>query len=141
MNNRLNIISDNEKNSIDEDDGTPLARGLRSERVIDLITLSTDQSRPELQIIETDTPESIENFFSLLEEKLNNYLDYLLDGHFASQFPQYTQGTFAEAHPLIVLQMPEATDPDLAAKLQQMLEAFSNFLKSTKIGFERRFPD
>lgn len=62
-------------------------RGLHNPRMLDLIQLNDSGSSVELHIIEF-RPWS-ESFQNELEEKFNNYLDYVLDGHLVAQYPAY----------------------------------------------------
>jgi hypothetical protein len=67
----------------------PMERGVRNPRIVDLVTTDPEHGEVVLKMLEprrwgTD-PDQVEQ----LEEKLNNYFVYVLDGHLARQYPQY----------------------------------------------------
>lgn len=69
------------------------ARGVHNPRVVDLISRPSETGPVRLVMMEfrnwSEDPEQLQQ----LEEKFNNYLDYVLDGHFMAQYPQYQEKT------------------------------------------------
>jgi hypothetical protein len=76
-------------------DHLPDTRGVKNPKVIDLVKPESDSDSIVLQMIEDrpwpalftsqDTTERLDE----LSEKFNNYLDYVIDGWFLQQYPQY----------------------------------------------------
>lgn len=79
-----------------------VTRGVRNPRVVDLITVIAATSSIDgagtgagdeivvLKMVEDRPFGSDPNQAGQLEEKFNNYLDYVLDGWFHRQYPQHT---------------------------------------------------
>ena len=108
------------------------SRGVQNPHVVDLISLIKDEaSAPFVRflILEerpfTEAPEQ----FSQFEEKFNNYLDYILDGHFHGQYPQYKE------HPLEI--SIESHEPP-TSKFEQLFASMAGFAKSVGISFRHQ---
>lgn len=67
----------------------PESRGVTNPRVIDLISLDGENDEVVLLILETRPWGSDSEQLAQLEDKLNSYLAYVLDGWLARQYPQY----------------------------------------------------
>ena len=102
-------------------------RGMHNSRMLDLIQLSADGEKVELHMIEYRS--WCESFQNDLEEKFNNYLDYVLDGHLVNQYPQY-QGKL----PTIVLQYSE----EPTSEVQTLLSVMERYVSSIGWKFETR---
>jgi hypothetical protein len=63
--------------------------GVENPRVVDLIQLDPETDRVVLAMIEPRTWGSSPQQFRQIEEKINRYLGYVLDGHLAEHYPQY----------------------------------------------------
>ena len=102
-------------------------RGVENPRVIDLISHHEHENIIELKIVEmrpwADSREQLEQ----LQEKINNYLDYLLDGFFLQQYPQY-----AGIPITILLECDNTPTPNVS----KFLTAAKSFVKSTGIEFD-----
>jgi len=101
-------------------------RGVHNARVVDLISFDKKKGEVEITMIEirpwaTDTNQLVE-----LQEKFNNYLDYVLDGHFAQQYPQY------QGKPLKFC-LACATPPEETVK--RLIGSMEEYLHSVDIGF------
>ena len=122
----------------------PPHRGVRNPRVIDLITPIADSVKSfsgadalsgsganaptgvELLMIEDRPWGSEPAQLDELQEKLNNYLDYVLDGFLVQQYPAY-------AGLKIRIALECVAEPKGAE--QGLLEAIERYLASTGIGF------
>ena len=89
-------------------------RGVKNPKVIDLIRVPT-AGIVELVMVEDrpwgTSPVQIDE----LAEKFNNYLDYILDGFFIDQYPQYTDSSVR-----IVLEFTSTLGPLETQRLQFM---------------------
>lgn len=105
----------------------PLPRGVRQPRVIDLITPVNElPPRVELLMIEDRPWGSDPAQLDQLQEKLNNYLDYVLDGFLTQQYPDYVGRKIR-----IALQcVTEPKGPE-----RGLIEAIERYLASTGIEF------
>ena len=68
---------------------TTTERGVHNPRVIDLISFDSEAERVVLSIVEFRDWSNSVSQIEELEEKCNNYADYVLDGHLYAQYPQY----------------------------------------------------
>jgi hypothetical protein len=64
--------------------------GVQNAAVIDLITLDKASDTVVLVMIERRPWDASREQFKQIEEKLNRYMGYVLDGFLAEQYPQYT---------------------------------------------------
>jgi len=64
--------------------------GVQNPAVVDLITLDKDSDTVVLVMIERRPWDATREQFKQIEEKLNRYMGYVLDGFLAEQYPQYT---------------------------------------------------
>jgi hypothetical protein len=98
-----------EEQTMDTDSGSPntleanqmdAQRGVANPKVIDLISFNLTTARVELLIVEdrqypdlqqglVELYEQDRTLLLQLEEKLNSYLSYILDGFLADHYPQY----------------------------------------------------
>lgn len=108
-------------------------RGVKNPKIIDLISPSSFDESVELTVWEerSCSPGSDQEALQLtqLEEKLNNYLGYLLDGYFEREYPQYRGKA--------VRVVFEYTGT-MSERYDRFLTAFEQYLKSTPISWERR---
>ena len=58
--------------------------------IVDLIEVDPESGQVVLVMIERRDWESGPQQFPQIEEKINRYMGYVLDGHLASHYPQYT---------------------------------------------------
>lgn len=65
-------------------------RGVENPRIIDLIFPDPDANEVVLAILERRPWGSVERQLHQLEDKLNSYFSYVLDGFLTSQYPDYT---------------------------------------------------
>ena len=63
--------------------------GVQNPAVVDLITLDKDSDTVVLAMIERRPWGVVREQFKQIEEKLNRYMGYVLDGFLAEQYPQY----------------------------------------------------
>jgi hypothetical protein len=63
--------------------------GVQNPAVIDLITLDKDSDTVVLAMVERRPWDATREQFKQIEEKLNRYMGYVLDGFLAEQYPQY----------------------------------------------------
>jgi hypothetical protein len=63
--------------------------GVQNAAVIDLITLDKDADTVVLVMTERRPWDAAREQFKQIEEKLNRYMGYVLDGFLAEQYPQY----------------------------------------------------
>lgn len=121
-----------EPENADENQGSVPAenvfqRGAKNPRVVDLIEYSPADDVLYIHILE-DRPWVEEREMLLqLEEKINNYLDYVLDGHLGRDYPQYS------SVPVCVLFCFRCNPTGLAS---EMLKAVQDFLNSVGLGFK-----
>ena len=64
--------------------------GVQNPAVVDLITLDKDSDTVVLVMIERRPWDATREQFKQIEEKLNRYMGYVLDGFLSEQYPQYT---------------------------------------------------
>src|SRR4051812_40549847 len=64
--------------------------GVQNPAVVDLITLDKASDTVVLVMIERRPWDATREQFKQIEEKLNRYMGYVLDGFLAEQYPQYT---------------------------------------------------
>ncbi len=108
-------------------------RGVHNPRVVDLVYLDPGPSPGNseetvvLSLLEFRPWENSPQQLEELEEKINNYADYVLDGHLFEQYPQY-QGKRV-CFQLRCLENP--TGPAL-----ELVNAIQGFTDSCSIGFE-----
>lgn len=67
----------------------PERRGVANPRIIDLITTDREAGEVVLKIFEPRPWGAVERQLHQLEDKLNAYFSYVLDGFLAQQYPQY----------------------------------------------------
>ncbi len=104
-----------------------IERGVRNPRVIDLITpIPGDTPAVELLMVEDRAWGSDPAQLDQLQEKLNNYLDYVLDGFLAQQYPAYAGRKVRIA--LECVEEPKGAERGL-------LEAIERYLVSTGLEF------
>lgn len=104
-------------------------RGVTNPRVIDLIALDPSSDEVVLSILETRPWGSDPSQLAQLEDKLNSYLAYVLDGWLARQYPQY------EGRKLR-FQLDCAGTP--GATEERFLRAAMNYAAAEGIGFTVR---
>jgi hypothetical protein len=63
--------------------------GVENPRIVDLIELDQGADRVVLVMIERRGWGGVRHQFAQIEEKINRYLGYALDGHLADHYPQY----------------------------------------------------
>lgn len=63
--------------------------GVQNPMIVDLITWDSASARVVLAMIERRPWGSHPVQFQQIEEKINRYLGYVLDGHFAQHYPHY----------------------------------------------------
>jgi hypothetical protein len=63
--------------------------GVQNPMIIDLITLEKASDTVVLAMIERRSWGAAEQQFKQIEEKVNRYMGYVLDGFLAEQYPQY----------------------------------------------------
>lgn len=63
--------------------------GVQNPAVVDLITLDKASDTVVLVMIERRPWDATREQFKQIEEKLNRYMGYVLDGFLAEQYPQY----------------------------------------------------
>jgi hypothetical protein len=63
--------------------------GVQNPAVIDLITLDNASDTVVLVMVERRPWDTTREQFKQIEEKLNRYMGYVLDGFLAEQYPQY----------------------------------------------------
>ncbi len=64
-------------------------RGVENPRIIDLLTTDTERGEVVLAILEGRPWGSVPEQMQQLEDKLNSYFGYVLDGHLGHQYPDY----------------------------------------------------
>ena len=113
-------------------DGAPAgaeqtARGVRNPRIVDLISVDPENGEIVLLMIEDRPWESDPKQLDQLQEKLNNYLDYILDGYLTKQYPDYI-GKKAR------IELSCMTAP--RGEAQSLVDAIQSYLRSVNIGFK-----
>ncbi len=63
--------------------------GVQNPAIVDLITLDKASDTVVLVMIERRPWDATRDQFKQIEEKLNRYMGYVLDGFLAEQYPQY----------------------------------------------------
>ena len=104
-------------------------RGVQNPRVVDLITFDRVADRVILLMIEHRPWGSDPKQLDQLQEKLNNYLDYVLDGYLTKQYPDYLGKVVR-----IQLEAPAPPEGEAA----ELVKAIEHYLKSIRIEFEER---
>ena len=92
----------------------PERRGVANPRIIDLITTDRERDEVVLKIFEPRPWGAVERQLHQLEDKLNAYFSYVLDGFLAQQYPQY-KGRSVRIHIECVEEPGEAEEPFLTA--------------------------
>ena len=90
-------------------------RGVEHAGVIDLITHDEDEQRAELVMFERRPWDGGEDQLFELQEKLNDYLSFALDGEMAEAYPE-----LANAALTVVLRCTEEPTPEVVAFLSQV---------------------
>ena len=102
-------------------------RGVENPRIIDLIELDKETDVVVFSIIETRNWTNDNEQLDQLQEKLNNYLDYILDGHFLEHYPQYKDKK-------VCIKVESKQKPH--GDSQRLVEAMGEYLKSIDMNFE-----
>ena len=102
-------------------DTNDFTRGVKNPRVIDLIAFDAQADEAVLSMIEERPWGRDPQQLDQLAEKFNNYLDYVLDGWFAQQYPQYAGKRVAFV--LECLELPAAEDRERLAHMQSYAES------------------
>lgn len=111
----------------DRDEETFERRGVANPRIIDLITPDHQRGEVVLKIFEPRPWGAVERQLHQLEDKLNAYFGYVLDGFLAEQYPQYR-----DLPATIRLECVE----DPRAEERPFLEAAARFAESQGLRFE-----
>jgi hypothetical protein len=101
-------------------------RGVANPRVVDLIGLDAERDEVYLVMLEERSWGTDPGQLRQLENKFNSYLDYLLDGHLAAQYPQYEGRR-------VRFQLDCVAPP--GEDMTAMLTSMRNFAKSEGIRF------
>lgn len=112
---------------MNEQDHQQERRGVLNPRVIDLISPGAAPDEVVLLILEDREWGAAASQLEEIQEKFNNYLDYILDGHFLAQYPQY-QGK------KIVIQFDCVTPPQ--GEDLSLLEAMQQYAQSIGLRLE-----
>lgn len=107
-------------------------RGVHNPRIVDLISSDADSQSVELLMLETRAWDSHPKQSEQLQEKFNNYLDYVIDGFLVQQYPQY-RGRKVR----ITVEMVSAPTEEIAA----LLEAMGRYCGSVGIELRTRLTD
>jgi hypothetical protein len=102
-------------------------RGVRYPKVIDLIALDNEKDTVVVTMIEDRPWGESEEQLDQLQEKFNNYVDYILDGWLFSQFPQYVGKRCA-------IQIKGTHPPD--AQQAKFFTSMKRFCDEQNLGFE-----
>jgi len=102
-------------------------RGVQNPRIVDLVSFDSTAKEVVLLMFEQRPWGSVPEQLDQIQEKLNNYLDYVLDGYFHSQYPQYR-----EVPVLIRFECPQIT----GGAPEQLVSAIGRYLASIKFKFE-----
>ena len=116
-----------DKQSESKEDKNLTERGVHNPKVIDLIQAEGDSV--VLSMIEFRPWNSDPQQLEQLQEKFNNYLDYILDGYFLQQYPQYKEIS-------IIIRLECKEKP--SSLEQNLLEAMQKFVASVpyELSFE-----
>ena len=107
-------------------------RGVHNPRVIDLIAFDAETDEVVVTMIEFRPWKNDPTQLEELEEKCNNYADYILDGHLTAQYPQYLNKK-------VRIELRCATDP--VGESVSLINAMDQFLASVNVGFIARIGD
>jgi len=110
-------------------EGDEKSRGVANPHVVDLIQKVEDPHRVELLLFEQRAWDDVPTQLRQLEEKLNNYIEYIMGGHLVKQYPQY------EKLPIeIVFHYLEP----LGALQEDFVSQLEHTLTTLGIGFQHR---
>ncbi len=109
------------------EDKDEITRGVRNPRVIDLIFSQPDAV--VLRMIEDRPWDGSVEQVEQLGEKFNNYLDYVLDGWFLKQYPNY-QGK------QVIIELEYAAEP--GEREQRLFGEMRQYAGSVGIGFQAK---
>lgn len=101
-------------------------RGVHNPRVVDLIRLDAESDEVVLLMLEERSWGTAPEQFSQLEAKFNSYLSYVLDGHLASDYPEY-------AGKRVRLELECVDTP--GSREQRLLSAMRNFAEAENLDF------
>jgi hypothetical protein len=102
-------------------------RGVRYPKVIDLISFDQTSDSVVVTMLEDRPWGDSEEQLDQLQDKFNNYVDYILDGWLYSQYPQYQTKK-------CVIRIQGTHPPD--AQQAKFFEAMSRFCAEQNLGFE-----
>jgi len=102
-------------------------RGVRYPKVIDLIAFDKSSDSIVVTMIEDRPWGESEEQLDQLQDKFNNYVDYILDGWLYSQYPQYQSKR-------CVIRIEGVHPPD--EQQGKFFEAMKRFCAEQKLGFE-----
>lgn len=103
-----------------------MRRGVENPGVVDLISRDDDTGEVVLTIVEERAWGSVRTQLPELQDKLNSYLGYVLDGFLVKEYPQY------EEHP-VRFELDCAAEP--RAEEQGFMTAFRNYADTQGIRF------
>jgi hypothetical protein len=101
-------------------------RGVQNPKVIDLIALDGKTDQVIVSMVEDRPWGHSEEQLDQLQEKFNNYVDYVLDGWLYSQYPQYVGKK-------VVIEIQGIHEPD--AQQNRFFEAMQRFCQENNLGF------
>ena len=101
-------------------------RGVQNPNVIDLISLDAEANQVVLLMLEERPWGTVSDQLEQLDEKYNNYVSYVLDGHLARQYPQY-------ADKVVRIQLDCASPPGTQELVR--INAMRNFAASERLAF------
>ena len=102
-----------------------VTRGVKNPRVIDLIQPVGDQLVELVMFEERPWAESRDGLDDI-QEKFNNYLDYVLDGHFLGQFEQYVD---------FKVRFALRYSNPLTGTAKELLDAMNDYMRSAGLEF------
>ena len=102
-------------------------RGVRFPKVIDLIAFDQAQDEVVVTMLEDRPWGESEEQLDQLQDKFNNYADYILDGWLFSQYPQYLGKSCK-------IRIEGSQPPD--SEQSKFFEAMKRFCEEQKLGFE-----
>jgi len=102
-------------------------RGVKNPKVVDLITLEKKSDRVILTMVEDRPWGESEEQLQQLEEKFNNYFDYIMEGWMYQQYPEY-------AGKRCCIRVEGQHPPD--AKQQRFFDVMKRFCAENEIDFE-----
>ena len=102
-------------------------RGVRFPKVIDLISFDESNDFVIVTMLEDRPWGDSEEQLDQLQDKFNNYVDYILDGWLYSQYPQYESKK-------CIIRVQGTHPPDL--KQSKFFESMKRFCSEQKLGFE-----